>query len=420
MNIRIDRPVQGGCITAVPSKSQAHRLLIGAALSSAPTRLDCAALSEDIEVTAGCLRDLGAAIEYDGSAFHVEPIRQVRRGQTLRCRESGSTLRFLLPVAAALGADCRFLMEGRLPQRPQDALLNVLAAHGCRVSKPATDCIELRGQMQGGRFEIPGDISSQFVSGLLMALPLLEADSRLLVSGPMQSRPYIDVTLEMLRRFQIEFQEEKSGFSVTGGVRYATPGRAAVEGDWSNAAFWLCAGAVCLQPVRCKGLNLSSVQGDKAVLSILERMGVDVWQEDDALCARPSPLHGVEIDASDIPDLVPVLAAAAALAQGPTRIYNAQRLRLKESDRLRAVSDALGALGAEICEQPDGLRIQGKTRLKGGVADSSGDHRIAMMAAVAAAGCQGPVTILGAQAVQKSYPAFWQHYRLLGGQAEEC
>ncbi len=420
MNIRIARPLQGGCIEAIPSKSQAHRLLIGAALAGAPTRVDCSAPSQDIEVTADCLRSLGAAVEYDGSGFQVEPIRQVRRGQTLQCRESGSTLRFLLPVAGVLGADCRFLMEGRLPQRPQEALLAVLAAHGCTVSKPAPGCIELCGQLRGGNFEIPGNISSQFISGLLMALPVLDSGSRLTVSGSMQSRPYIDMTLEMLRRFQIPVKEEEGRFSIAGEARYTTPGRVSAEGDWSNAAFWLCAGAICLQPICCKGLELSSYQGDKAILSLLNRMGADVQQADGALCISPSPLRGVEIDASDIPDLVPVLAAVAALAQGTTRIYNAQRLRLKESDRLRAVTDALSALGADIREEPDGLLIEGKPRLKSGIVDSCGDHRIAMMAAVAAAGCEGPVTVLGAQAVQKSYPAFWQHYRLLGGQAEEC
>lgn len=405
---------------AIPSKSQAHRLLIGAALADAPTRVDCTALSQDIEVTADCLRSLGASIVYDGAGFQVDPIRQVRRGQTLQCRESGSTLRFLLPVAAVLGANCRFLMEGRLPQRPQDPLLAVLSAHGCTVSKPAPGCIELRDRLLGGDFEVPGNVSSQFISGLLMALPVLGNSSRLSVSESIQSQPYIDMTLDMLRCFQITVETGKNSFAVPGALRYKTPGCVSVEGDWSNAAFWLCAGAICLQPIRCKGLNLSSSQGDKAILSLLNRMGADIQQADGALCASPSTLHGVEVDASDIPDLVPVLAAVAALARGTTRIYHAERLRLKESDRLRAVTDALGALGADICEQPDGLRIEGKPRLKGGVVDSCGDHRIAMMAAVAAAGCEGPVTVLGAQAVQKSYPAFWQHYRLLGGQAEEC
>ena len=420
MNIRITAPIRGGEIAAIPSKSQAHRLLICAALADAPTRILCPAASEDICATAGCLRQLGAKIEYDGAGFWVTPIAQVRQGQTLHCRESGSTLRFLLPVAAALGAECSFLLKGRLPQRPHEPLLAVLKAHGCGIARPAPERIVLRGRLQGGRFIVPGSISSQFVSGLLLALPLLSGDSELLVGDTLQSRPYVDMTLQALRRFKIDIREAQQSFFIPGGAGFRTLGQLCVEGDWSSAAVWLSAGALSLESLCCKGVELSSAQGDKMIVSLLRQMGAALNAAEGGVRVAGGRLRAADIDAADIPDLVPVLAAAASLAEGTTTIYNAGRLRLKESDRLRAAARALTALGAESREEPAGLRIAGKPALTGGIVDACGDHRIAMMAAVAAVGCTGAVTVLGAQAVHKSYPAFWQHYRLLGGQAEEC
>ena len=419
MNVIIHSPLQGGQIEAIPSKSQAHRLLICAALTDGPTKVKCTALSEDIEATADCLRALGADIDYDGKYFFVQPLCSVRQGQTLRCRESGSTLRFMLPVAAALGADCRFQLEGRLAQRPQGPLLNVLTEHGCTITEPMPSYLEIHGQLQAGDFTLPGGVSSQFVSGLLMAAPRLKDSSRISVSGALQSRPYVDLTLDALRTFRVPFEESEQEFSVQSSA-FQSPGAVCVEGDWSNAAFWLCAGALSLKTVSCKGLKLSSVQGDKKVIELVRQVGAQTQVHDDCVSVTRGELHGIEIDASDIPDLVPVLAAVAAQAAGETRIYNAGRLRLKESDRLQAVTQALTALGADVQEKDDGLLIVGGAALHGGTVDACNDHRIAMMAAVAAVRCNGPVTVLGAQAVHKSYPAFWQHYALLGGQVEEC
>lgn len=418
MNIVIKSPLKGGEIQAIPSKSQAHRLLICAALADGPTQIECAFLSEDIEATADCLRALGAGIVHDGAHFSVQPIRNVNKGAVLRCRESGSTLRFLLPVAAALGADCRFLLEGRLAQRPQGPLLSVLAAHGCTVTAPEPSVLELRGQLHGGDFMLPGGVSSQFVSGLLMAAPLLPGFSSVRVSGLLQSRPYVKLTIHALRAFQITVQASEQVFEVQNSI-FKTPGNCTVEGDWSNAAFWLCAGALSDRGIACKGLNLYSAQGDREIVELLRQMGARVQENGGCVSVDRGNLRGIRVNVSDIPDLVPALAAVAALAEGETQIDGAERLRLKESDRLRTVAQALTALGGSVRELENGLRITGRPDLYGGRADACGDHRIAMMAAAAAVGCRGPVTVLGAQAVNKSYPVFWQHYVQLGGQLEE-
>lgn len=421
MNMLIRTPLRGGEIEAIPSKSQAHRLLICAALADRPTRVECACVSQDILATADCLRELGADIRFDGGVFEVRPIDGIRSGGVLRCRESGSTLRFLLPVAAALGAECRFVLEGRLAQRPQGPLLDILRSGGCTVTSPEPDCLVLRGRLQSGDFTVPGGVSSQFVSGMLMALPLLDRGGTVRVSGALQSRPYVGMTLDALRLFGVPVSVQGQVFSLTGGrAAFRSPGTARVEGDWSNAAFWLCAGALCAQRIDCKGIELSSAQGDRKIVDILRQMGAQVKVFDGGVSVGRGSLRGVKVDAADIPDLVPVLAAVAAVAQGQTRICNAGRLRLKESDRLRTVTQALTELGADVCEQSDGLLITGRTALHGAVVDACGDHRIAMMAAVAAVAASGPVTVLGAQAVNKSYPAFWQHYARLGGQTEEC
>lgn len=416
MNITITSPPQGGSIAAIPSKSQAHRLLICAALADGPTDIACGLTSQDIEATADCLRALGAGVDRTEDGYRVLPIQAAERRQDLNCRESGSTLRFLLPVAAALGADSTFVLQGRLPQRPQTDLLDVLRAHGCRCDMDGQR-LALSGRLTGGVMALRGDVSSQYISGLLFALPLLDTPGEVALTAALQSRPYVDMTIGAMARFGVAVHEEKGRFRTRG--KYRSPGTAAVEGDWSNAAFWLCAGAISDKEFTCTGVENTSPQGDRAVLSLLEQMGARVSRGEGRASVAGGALHGAEIDARDIPDLVPALAAVAAVAEGETRITGAQRLRLKESDRLQSVAQGLTALGADVRETEDGLRILGRTRLTGGTLDACGDHRIAMMGGIAALACAGPVTILGAHAVEKSYPAFWQHYLLLGGRVEE-
>ncbi len=416
MNITITAPPQGGVIAAIPSKSQAHRLLICAALADAPTDIACSVTSQDIEATADCLRALGAGVERTEKGYHVIPIDKACPNPVLRCRESGSTLRFLLPITAALGTGGVFLMEGRLPDRPQEELLQVLERHGCRCSRQGNR-LSLSGRLKAGEIAVRGDVSSQYVSGLLFALPLMEDSGVIELTCGLQSRPYVDMTVAAMERFGITAYEQNGRFRTQG--KYSSPRTAAVEGDWSNAAFWLCAGALCDKAFTCTGLEEASPQGDRAVMALLRQMGASVCIHSGEISVLRGELRGVEIDARDIPDLIPALSAVAATAQGETRIIGAERLRLKESDRLQAVARGLSALGADVEETDDGLHIQGKPKLAGGVMDACGDHRIAMMGAIAALGCTGPVTVLGAEAVEKSYPAFWEHYRRLGGVTEE-
>lgn len=398
-----------GQIAAIASKSQAHRLLICAALADRPARLACGELSEDIQATARCLEAMSASVCYADGAFTVHPLAYTEEEIVLDCGESGSTLRFLLPVAAALGLCADFRLRGRLAQRPLSPLWEELTSHACCLSRPAPDTFHCEGRLHAGTFRLSGDVSSQFISGLLFALPLLPSDSEIVLTSPAQSRGYIEMTLHALAQFGVTAEPTQTGWHIPGGQQYRSPGRLSVEGDWSNAAFWLCAGAVS-GPVTCTGLSPESAQGDRQILDILRRFGAQVEQRQDAVTVSSALLHGVSVDVSDIPDLAPPVALLAACAEGETRLTGAGRLRMKESDRLKTIAGTLRALGGDVLELPEELVIRGG-RLSGGVVSSHNDHRIAMLAAVAAAVCTGSVTLRDAGAVKKSYPRFWADYR---------
>ncbi len=405
----------GGQIAAIASKSQAHRLLICAALADQATGLSCAELSKDIEATAACLTALCADIRYQNAGYHVAP-REKAAVCRCDCGESGSTLRFLLPVAAALGVETTFVLHGRLPERPLSPLWEELEAHGCTLSRPTADTVRCAGRLTGGTYRMAGNVSSQFISGLLFALPLTGEGSNIMLTSPLESADYVRMTLAALRTFGITVGENEHGWHIPAGQRYRSCGSARVEGDWSNAAFWLTAGAISGE-MTVTGLTPDSPQGDRRIADLLARFGAEVAWRDNTVTVRPRRLRGIDIDVRDIPDLVPPLALAAACAEGTTRIYGAERLRIKESDRLQSVAGALNALGAAVEILPDGLLIHGGT-LTGGTVDSQNDHRIAMLAAIASAVCSAPVTLHGAQAVQKSYPRFWADFEKL--QAKEA
>lgn len=420
MTSRIVKPVRGGTVSAIASKSQAHRFLIAASLSEASTQIICSETSGDIDATARCLGALGAHIAYENGVFMVSPVgRPVFGERRLDCMESGSTLRFMLPVCCALGAEVSLFMGGRLPSRPLSPLYEELISHGCALSPQGQNPLRVSGQLSGGRYTIPGNISSQYITGLLLALPLLGEDSLIRITGAVESGPYIDMTLAALKAFGVEIRAGEDGFRVRGNQRYKAPVSLCVEGDWSNAAFWLCQGAFSESGVTVTNLDRSSLQGDKAVLKLLERFGAVITFGGHSVTVSRGSLHGIEIDAGDTPDLVPILAAVAAVSTGKTVIRNAARLRIKESDRLATVTETLRALGADITESEDGLVISGKDRLDGGIVSAHGDHRIAMTVAVASAACRGPVTITGAEAVNKSYPGFFKDFAALGGETEE-
>ena len=434
MDARITPAPLAGTVEAIPSKSMAHRLLICAALCPGPTRIRCAGTSRDIEATIACLEALGARVERNGEVLDVTPlagtgasdnVRTGTRRALLDCGESGSTLRFMLPVACALGCGASLTGRGRLAERPLSPLYEELVRAGAGLSPAGTFPLETSGRLRAGRFELPGNVSSQYVSGLLMAAPLLGGPSEIRVSEPVESRPYIDLTLMALARFGVdvvETREEVDGvphtcFVVSPSTPYRSPGEVTVEGDWSNAAFWLAAGALA-GPVSVSGLDLASRQGDRAVMAALAKLGARIERGGGTATATPGTPTAAELDVSDFPDLVPPLAAVAALAPGRTRLTGCERLRLKESDRVETVRAGLAALGAHVGVEGDDIVLDGVSELAGGTVDTANDHRIAMMAAIAATRAAGPVTILGAQCVEKSYPTFFEDYRALGGIVE--
>ena len=382
MNITITpRPLRGN-VAVIPSKSQAHRLLICSAFADQPTQLVCPVINNDIEATADCLRALGAEIISTESGYTVFPVREIPKHATLPCCESGSTLRFMLPIVGALGVDGTFITEGRLGERPVSPLWEEMERMGCTLSRPAKNTIRCQGKLRSGEYTMDGGVSSQFITGLMFAHMLIENCS-LTITGKLESKPYIDMTQAALALF----------------AGRHSPGSVTVEGDWSNSAFWLAAN--CLNGnISISGLNPDSLQGDRAVVDLLQQLG------------NGTPT----ICAADIPDLIPILSIVAAAKHGAI-FTDIQRLRLKESDRVASIIAMLEALGCSASATNDALTVN-PCKLSGGVVDSCNDHRIAMSAAIAATVCTGPVTILGANAVNKSYPTFWAEYRRLGGKYE--
>ena len=414
MNAVIHPAPLSGSIAAIASKSDAHRLLILAALSQGETILKMEQRSEDIDATIGCLRALGAEISLLPDGVLVRGIERVNEDPLLDCGESGSTFRFLLPVAAALSAKARFVGSGRLPERPIGELMLAMEQHGVAFSADRLP-FSTTGKLTGGAYTLPGNVSSQYLTGLLLALPLLDESSNITLSTKLESAAYVDITLHALKRFGVAVDVSDESYAISGGQTICSVGERRVDGDWSNAAFFLAAGAIGA-PLRMTGLNLNSPQGDKAILDALFAFGATMSATAKAVSVSPAPLFGCVIDVGETPDLLPVLAVLGACASGETRLVNAARLRLKESDRLASVSAMLRVFGAKVEELPDALVITGG-KLTGGVVDSCRDHRIAMAAAVASIRCRGDVTILNADAVNKSYPAFFEDFNRLGGHA---
>ncbi len=406
MDIQITPAPISGSIEGIASKSFAHRALICAALAKGKSKIRINTTSADIEATVACLKNLGAFIEKNGTVYTVTPIDTLYKKAEIDCNESGSTLRFLLPVICALGIKSTVHGSGRLPERPLSPLKEELIRMGADISDKFP--LEVSGRISAGEFTMRGDVSSQFVTGLLMALSYL-GGGKINLLPPVESRPYIDMTVQVLKQFGADIKEENNTFYINNSP--LTGCEFTVEGDWSNAAFPLCMGA------EVTGLNPDSVQGDKAIISVLKKMGANITENGGNYKADVSALHGSRIDASDIPDAVPVIASIASTAEGETVIYNAQRLRLKESDRIQTVCDMLRSLGADISETHDGMVINGKKFLFGGEVNSFNDHRIAMAAAVAAVKCENAVIIRNAEAVNKSYPEFFNDYNKLGGKA---
>ena len=395
MDIRIHPHLLRGDINIIPSKSQAHRLLICAAFADRPTNIICPETSRDMDATADCLQALGAGICRTKTGYSVFPAQEIPHSALLNCCESGSTLRFLLPIAGALGVDATFLMAGRLPLRPLSPLWEEMERMGCILTRPTENTVRCQGKLQSGNYFIDGSVSSQFITGLLLALALLDSESLITVTGKIESKPYIDLTCQAISLFGADPEHP-------GSIKLRSPGSVTVEGDWSNGAFFLAANYLDTHPkLNIYGLDESSVQGDRAAA---------YWIK--LLCRQHCT-----IDASDIPDLVPVLSVVAAAKHGAV-FTNIRRLRIKESDRAASTVAMIRSLGGQAEAGEDTLTVSG-TGLAGGTVDAVNDHRIAMSAAIASTVCKDDVLILGAECVKKSYPKFWEEFSRLGGTYEQ-
>lgn len=394
--VTIKNSILNGNVKMPPSKSAAHRALICSFLSGGGN-VSPLISSNDMKATLGV----------------IECLKNGKR--ILNCIESGSTLRFMIPVAAALGKSVTFIGEGRLPQRPLGEYENLLQAHGVKCKTQGGLPFEISGRLQSGAYEIRGDISSQYITGLLLALPILDGDSQIKLTTELQSKPYVDMTIKVMADYGVKIEETDYGYFIRGNQKFVQKDYV-VEGDWSQAAFFMSAGAIggC---VKISGLDFESTQGDKAVCDVMKRFGADVQIENRNVVCKKGELRGIEINCADIPDMVPAIAVTAAFANGKTVISGAERLRLKESDRIEAICSNLKIMGADVFETADGMIINGRGALNGGKILGYNDHRIVMAFSVAGLFADGETVITDAESINKSYPSFFEDYNRLGGMA---
>ena len=394
--VKIKNAILNGSVVIPPSKSAAHRALLCSFLAGGGT-VSPIISSKDMQ-----------AMQQAISALENDDI-------IVDCIESGNTLRFVIPVAAALGKSVTFVGSGRLPERPLEPFLELLPKHNIKCTSNGRLPLSIEGKLTAGKYEIAGNISSQYISGLLFALPILDGDSEIVLTTRLESKPYIDLTIKVMRDFGVEVQETESGYLVRGNQQYKTRDYI-VESDWSQAAFFLVGGAVG-KSVALKGLDMNSVQGDKAIVDILKKFGADIEIKENEIISRKAELKGIKIDVSDIPDTVPALAVAAAYANGRTEIVGGERLRFKESDRIESVVSNLKRLGADVTETSDGMIINGGKKLKGAELLGYNDHRIVMAFSIAALFAGGETIITEANSINKTYPSFFEDYNRIGGQA---
>lgn len=415
MNVKIKNAPLCGEVTVPPSKSAAHRALICAALASGTSRVTPYCTSQDIMATVDCLRALGLSVLEDQNGYTVGG-GNPNKTATLNFCESGSTARFLLPVAAALGVNATAVGQGRLPERPMGILTNLLREHGVEVSADNLP-LTLNGKMTSGEFSLPGNVSSQYISGLMLAAPLMQGATKINLTTAAESVGYIDMTINALKNQGVNLLATNSGWEIPENSSLKAKD-VVIEGDWSQAAFFMSAAAIGSE-VRIKGLNFASCQGDMAALDVFAAFGADIHIEDNTLIVKKGTLRGIEVNASNIPDMVPAIAATAAYANGKTIIHSAERLRIKESDRIKTTIAALNAMGVKTEEKPDGMIIYPSGKVMGGKINGANDHRIVMAFAVAAAFANGESEIYGAEAINKSYPEFFSDFKKLGGSVNE-
>lgn len=395
--VKIQNSHLSGVLTLPPSKSAAHRALICSFLAGGGT-VEPIISSNDMKATVGVINSL-------------------KNGEgILNCIESGSTMRFMIPVAAALGRDVTFIGEGSLLPRTIGEYLELLPKHGVSVESSGFLPLKISGRLKNGTYEVNGDVSSQYITGLLLALAGVEGDSAVILKTPLQSKPYVDMTVKVMSDYGVSVSETDFGYLIHGGQKYIKRDYT-VEGDWSHAAFYMSAAAIGGE-VTLLGADSDSAQGDKAVAEVMKRFGAEVIADKNSITCKKGELHGIEIDCTDIPDMVPAIAVTAAFAKGKTVIKGAGRLRLKESDRIEAVASNLRKMGVDVEETADGMIISPCGTVCGAELCGYNDHRIVMAFSVAGLFAKGETVISDAESINKSYPSFFDDYNKLGGKAD--
>lgn len=408
-----------GSVNVPSSKSLSHRAVIAAGLAKGSSILKNITMSKDIEATINAMKALGCKINVKDDIIYTESEGIIKlKENIINCNESGSTLRFLIPLALLQDKGVTFCGEGRLSTRPLLPYYRIFEKQNIAFNTNKGLPLTLHGSLKPGLFEIEGNISSQFITGLLFALPCLSNDSKIIVTTPLESKGYVDLTIQILNKFKISVQNNSyKQFLIKGNQEYKCCDYEA-EGDYSQAAFFIAAGIIA-GSVKCNGLTKNTLQNDSMIVDIVKKMGGDIKQNDNSITANNSKTNGIDIDVSECPDLVPILAVLGAVSKGTTRILNAARLRLKESDRLNAIATEINKLGGDVTEYPDSLVINGKEYLNGGEVYGWNDHRIVMALAVASLKCKNKVVINGCEAINKSYPEFFKDFESIGGVAHE-
>ena len=427
MKIKIKPSTLNGKIEIPPSKSYSHRAVIAAALAenSRKSKIDNLKFSVDITTTTDIMENWGAEIERFENALEIigNGGKVLLKDKYVQCNESGSTIRFLIPIGITNENELIFDGKGKLVDRPLDSYYKIFDKQGIFYKNENGKLpLEVNGKLKAGNYEIDGNISSQFITGLLYALPLLDGDSKLTINKNLESKGYIDLTFEILKLAGIEIVNNNyKSFDIKGNQIYK-PFDYTVEGDYSQVAFWIVAGIISANKdneVKCLHVNKNSLQGDREIIEIVQRMGANLEIFDDYVIVKPSKTKGTVIDISQCPDIAPILTVLAALSEGETRIINGERLRIKESDRITSIKTELNKLGANVAEEGDSLIIQGVEGFAGGVTVSAwNDHRIAMSLAVASSRCEKEIILEEAESVRKSYPHFWDDFVKMGAEIE--
>ncbi|MBN4062718.1 MAG: 3-phosphoshikimate 1-carboxyvinyltransferase [Alkaliphilus sp.] len=415
MHVKIIPKVLKGTVSVPPSKSISHRAIIAASLAKGKSKISNLIFSEDIKATCNAMNAFGITIDKSSSSADIFSQGKLNTPMhSIDCHESGSTLRFLVPFCTLVDEPFVFNGKGKLKTRPLDPYFKIFKEQNIYYAYNDGLPLVVEGKLKPGKYEIRGDISSQFITGLMFVLPLLNDDSEIVLTTPLESKGYINLTIDVLNKFNIKIEnDEHQRYLIKGNQKFLSR-ELQIEGDYSQAAFWIVAGLIG-GDIEINGLNINSIQGDSEIVDIVKRMNGKIEIKDDSIFVSQSKTIGTTIDASQCPDIIPILTVLAALSNGKTEIVNASRLRIKESDRLKAITTELNKLGAQIIEQPEGLVIYGRKRLTGGVVDSWNDHRIAMSLAIASIRCKDEVKITNSQAIDKSYPHFFEHFRDLGG-----